>query len=144
MDRPADRCAASGHQRSHTAYLIWLQHRASQYKLMAPEPEAGQRMRVSRLMTSQLMVVLAALLSGGVGTAQARDYFVDVHVGSDANDGSREHPFKTLTPLLQHLHACDHAYINMQNEKQWQALGGITADGPVVNHPSCGTKIRAS
>jgi hypothetical protein len=67
--------------------------------------------------------LLAAALLGLSSAASARDYYVDAREGSDANEGSQQRPFRTLTPLLARLTPCDNAYMKIDGAANGNGVG---------------------
>lgn len=68
-------------------------------------------------------VLLAAALLGLSSVAHARDYYVDAREGSDTNEGSEQHPFRTLAPLLARLTPCDNAYVKIDGAANGNGVG---------------------
>ena len=80
--------------------------------------EAGPAGRAAKW--ALLLLLSLSMLSAGV---RAEDYYVDARSGNDAGDGSAEHPFRTLAPLLQRLGPCDNAYIRVEGAANDQGVG---------------------
>ncbi len=67
--------------------------------------------------------LLAAGLLGLSAAAVAQDYYVDARTGNDANDGSEQHPFRTLAPLLARLTPCDNAFLKIEGAANGNGVG---------------------
>lgn len=65
----------------------------------------------------------SVLLLGLSAAAPANDYYVDAQAGNDANEGSAEHPFRTLAPLLQRLTPCDNAFVKIEGAAKGNGIG---------------------
>ena len=64
-------------------------------------------------------------------TATARDYYVDSSSGDDRNEGSQQHPFRTLAPVLVRLTPCDNAYVRIPGAADNTGRGRYShAEGP--------------
>jgi hypothetical protein len=100
---------------------------------MIGESMDREHLRPSR--PSLALIGACSLLAAA--SASAHDYYVDAVRGSDANDGTALHPFKTLAPLLQHVGPCDH--VVMQLPGALQGVGRYSN----ANVPSVAAGCRA-
>lgn len=80
--------------------------------------------------------MLAAGLMSLCSTAWGRDYYVDARSGNDANEGSEQHPFRTLAPLLARITACDSAYVKIDGAANGNGVGRYS-HAELPTSPSC-------